>query len=167
MFGLVRFVIANLSTRRSPILRIPWRVRSSQWLGSSWLLQIGDIAYQWKTFCPAPINLYQFTYLQHSTSCIQSYYITALSQLFTGHVQLWKVNAWRNDALEVPGVYSKLRVWRNTTIASMQPHQKAVLLKGYLGGIWNESLLHVAPWMQLSKKCHILKHHDCLRPLLW
>lgn len=101
--------------------------------------------------------IYQLTYLQHITWC------TALSQLFTGDVQLWKVNAWRNDALEVPGVYSKLRVWRNTTIASMQPHQKAVLLKGYLGGIWNESLLHVAPWMQLYiyiKKCHTLKHHD-------
>jgi len=53
---------------------------------------------------------------------------------------IFTVNAWRNDALEVPGVYSKLRVWRNTTIASMQPHQKAVLLKGLLGHEWDEDL---------------------------
>eukprot|EP00438_Fugacium_kawagutii_P001343 Skav226327 [mRNA] locus=scaffold3301:697255:705085:- [translate_table: standard] len=53
---------------------------------------------------------------------------------------IFTVNAWRNDALEVPGAYGKLRVWRNTTVASLQPSQKAVLLKGILGHEWDEDL---------------------------
>eukprot|EP00435_Cladocopium_sp_Y103_P041113 s1509_g11.t1 len=53
---------------------------------------------------------------------------------------IFTVNAWRNDALEIPGAYSKLRVWRNTTVASLLPHQKAILLKGLLGHEWDEDL---------------------------
>ena len=46
-----------------------------------------------------------------------------------------QVNAWRHDALEIPGAYAKLRVWRHTEVAMMQLNQKAVLLKGCLGDV--------------------------------
>ncbi|CAJ1357358.1 unnamed protein product [Effrenium voratum] len=53
---------------------------------------------------------------------------------------IFTVNAWRHDALVVPGAYAKLRVWRNTSVAQLLPHQKAVLLKGLLGHEWDEDL---------------------------
>lgn len=53
---------------------------------------------------------------------------------------IFTVNSWRNDALEIPGAYAKLRVWRNTTVASLLPHQRAILLKGLLGHEWDEDL---------------------------
>lgn len=46
-----------------------------------------------------------------------------------------EVNAWRHDALEVPGVYAQLRVWRHTPVATLKPTQRAVLLKGCLGSM--------------------------------
>eukprot|EP00931_Biecheleriopsis_adriatica_P005993 TRINITY_DN107463_c0_g1_i1.p1 TRINITY_DN107463_c0_g1~~TRINITY_DN107463_c0_g1_i1.p1 ORF type:complete len:738 (+),score=113.50 TRINITY_DN107463_c0_g1_i1:35-2215(+) len=53
---------------------------------------------------------------------------------------IFTVNAWRVDPLEVPGIYANLRVWRDTPIASLQTHQKAVLLKGLLGHEWDEDI---------------------------
>ena len=50
------------------------------------------------------------------------------------------MNAWRHDALVVPGAYASLRVWRHTAIASMGVTQQAVLLKGLLGHEWDEDL---------------------------
>eukprot|EP00929_Paragymnodinium_shiwhaense_P063240 TRINITY_DN31603_c0_g5_i1.p1 TRINITY_DN31603_c0_g5~~TRINITY_DN31603_c0_g5_i1.p1 ORF type:complete len:746 (+),score=133.22 TRINITY_DN31603_c0_g5_i1:153-2390(+) len=53
---------------------------------------------------------------------------------------LFTVNAWRNDPLEVPGVYAPLRFWRDTEVAKLRPSQKAVLLKGLLGHEWDEDM---------------------------
>ncbi|CAE7151794.1 unnamed protein product [Symbiodinium pilosum] len=53
---------------------------------------------------------------------------------------IFTVNAWRHDALEIPGAYAKLRVWRHTDVASLNLTQKAVLLKGLLGHEWDEDL---------------------------
>ncbi|CAK9085226.1 unnamed protein product [Durusdinium trenchii] len=53
---------------------------------------------------------------------------------------IFTVNAWRHDALEVPGVYAQLRVWRHTPVATLKPTQRAVLLKGLLGHEWDEDV---------------------------
>jgi len=53
---------------------------------------------------------------------------------------IFTVNAWRHDALEIPGAYAKLRVWRHTDVALLKLTQKAVLLKGLLGHEWDEDL---------------------------
>ncbi|KAJ9471202.1 hypothetical protein DIPPA_23522 [Diplonema papillatum] len=53
---------------------------------------------------------------------------------------IWTVNAWRNDALEVPYQYSRLRFWRHTEVAALKPWQKAVLLRGLLGHEWDEDI---------------------------
>ena len=53
---------------------------------------------------------------------------------------LYTVNAWRNDPLEVPYVYSKLRFWRHTEVATLRPGQRAILMKGLLGHEWNEDI---------------------------
>eukprot|EP01060_Flectonema_neradi_P039320 TRINITY_DN8607_c0_g1_i1.p1 TRINITY_DN8607_c0_g1~~TRINITY_DN8607_c0_g1_i1.p1 ORF type:complete len:718 (+),score=112.63 TRINITY_DN8607_c0_g1_i1:48-2201(+) len=53
---------------------------------------------------------------------------------------LYTVNAWRNDPLEVPYEYSKLRFWRHTEVATLKPGQRAILMKGLLGHEWNEDI---------------------------
>jgi len=53
---------------------------------------------------------------------------------------IFTVNAWRHDPLEVPGMYAPLRFWRDTPIAGLKSHQKAVLLKGLLGHEWDEDV---------------------------
>jgi hypothetical protein len=52
--------------------------------------------------------------------------------------QLFTVNASRDDAIAVPAAYSKLRLWRNTTIADTPPNGTATLLTGSLGYEWDE-----------------------------
>ena len=34
---------------------------------------------------------------------------------------IFTVNAWRHDALEIPHSFSKLRFWRNTSVAKLAP----------------------------------------------
>ena len=53
---------------------------------------------------------------------------------------IFTVNAWRNDPLMVPADYGRLRFWRNTEVAELQPGETAVLLKGLLGHEWDEDL---------------------------
>jgi hypothetical protein len=53
---------------------------------------------------------------------------------------IFTVNAWRNDPLIVPASYGKLRFWRNTGVAKLQPGERAVLGSGILGHEWNEDL---------------------------
>jgi hypothetical protein len=53
---------------------------------------------------------------------------------------IFTVNAWRNDPLVVPAEFAKLRFWRNTTVAKLQPGQRAVLGNGILGHEWNEDI---------------------------
>ena len=53
---------------------------------------------------------------------------------------IFTVNAWRNDPLLVPAEYRRLRFWRNTDIAALEPGQTVVLLKGLLGHEWDEDL---------------------------
>jgi len=53
---------------------------------------------------------------------------------------IFTVNAWRNDPLVVPAEYAKLRFWRNTEVAALQPGQQAVFANGILGHEWNEDL---------------------------
>lgn len=53
---------------------------------------------------------------------------------------IFTVNAWRNDPLVVPADYARLRFWRNTAVANLQPGERAVLLKGLLGHEWDEDI---------------------------
>jgi hypothetical protein len=53
---------------------------------------------------------------------------------------IFTVNAWRNDPLIVPGEFAKLRFWRHTEVAKLQPGDQAVLGYGILGHEWNEDL---------------------------
>ena len=51
--------------------------------------------------------------------------------------QLFTVNAG-TSSIEVPAAYSKLRFWRNTSIANLQPGQVATLTTNSLGYEWDE-----------------------------
>ena len=53
---------------------------------------------------------------------------------------IFTVNAWRNDALEVPYQFSKLRFWRNTSVAELTPGNRRVIKPGLLGHEWDEDL---------------------------
>eukprot|EP01059_Diplonema_ambulator_P028712 TRINITY_DN47605_c0_g1_i1.p1 TRINITY_DN47605_c0_g1~~TRINITY_DN47605_c0_g1_i1.p1 ORF type:complete len:612 (+),score=68.44 TRINITY_DN47605_c0_g1_i1:165-1838(+) len=53
---------------------------------------------------------------------------------------IYTTNAWRNDALEVPSAFSKLRFWRYTTVSSLRPWERAVYMKGLLGHEWDEDI---------------------------
>ena len=47
-------------------------------------------------------------------------------------------NGIRGDTIEIPYRYKDLPIWRNTTITSLTPGQKATLAKGSLGFEWDE-----------------------------
>ena len=53
---------------------------------------------------------------------------------------IFTVNAWRHDALEVPARFSRLRFWRNTSVAELQPGEKRTIKPGLLGHEWDEDL---------------------------
>jgi len=54
---------------------------------------------------------------------------------------IYTVNAWRNDPLHVPIEYSRLRFWRNTSIATLQGSSaRAILVQGILGHEWDEDI---------------------------
>jgi hypothetical protein len=46
----------------------------------------------------------------------------------------------RNDRLEVPAKYSKLRFWRNTDIVALPANDTAVMGRGILGEEWDEDI---------------------------
>jgi len=52
----------------------------------------------------------------------------------------FRVNGTRNDAITVPFAYSGYRIWRNTTVANLQPGQTATFPLGTLGYEWDESV---------------------------
>jgi hypothetical protein len=54
--------------------------------------------------------------------------------------QLFTVDAYREDALTVPYAYSRLRFWRNTSIATLAPGATATLPAGILGHEWDEDV---------------------------
>ena len=47
--------------------------------------------------------------------------------------QLFTVNAYRNDPMRVPAEYGALRLWRNTSVASLLPGQVATFANGIVG----------------------------------
>lgn len=53
---------------------------------------------------------------------------------------MFTVNGYRSDAITVPGAYSKLRLWRNTTVANLTPSQTATFPTGTLGYEWDSDL---------------------------
>ncbi|HEX6130403.1 MAG TPA: N,N-dimethylformamidase beta subunit family domain-containing protein, partial [Actinomycetota bacterium] len=53
---------------------------------------------------------------------------------------LFTVNAYREDGIEVPAAFGKLRLWRHTDIASLGPGEVATLPKGTLGHEWDEDV---------------------------
>jgi hypothetical protein len=55
---------------------------------------------------------------------------------------LFTVNGYRSDAITVPGAYAKLRLWRNTTVASLTPTQTATFPTGTLGYEWDSDILN-------------------------
>ena len=56
--------------------------------------------------------------------------------------QIFTVNAWRNDVLEVPRPLSGLRMWRETPVAAAgrRSPEPARLLRGVMGHEWDEPL---------------------------
>ncbi|GAA4229771.1 hypothetical protein GCM10023075_37960 [Streptosporangium album] len=52
---------------------------------------------------------------------------------------LYMVNTPSNDAIVVPAEYGDMRLWRNTSIADLQPGQKATFPTGTLGYEWDEA----------------------------
>ncbi len=53
--------------------------------------------------------------------------------------QLWTVNEG-TYAIQVPYQYSKLQIWRNTSVASLQPGQTATMPANTLGYEWDEDI---------------------------
>jgi methionine-rich copper-binding protein CopC len=51
--------------------------------------------------------------------------------------QIFMVNGYRSDAITVPAEYGKMRLWRNTSVANLQPGQKATFPSGTLGYEWD------------------------------
>ena len=54
--------------------------------------------------------------------------------------QIFTVNANRQDPLLVPATYGKLRFWRNTEVAELEPGEHVALANGILGHEWDEDL---------------------------
>lgn len=53
---------------------------------------------------------------------------------------LYTVDSYRQDAITIPYDYSKLRFWRNTDIANLQPGQTGTLVKNILGYEWDSDV---------------------------
>ena len=54
--------------------------------------------------------------------------------------QLFTVDAYRNDPLRVPAEYAPLRLWRNTSVASLTPGQEATFANGIVGHEFDEDV---------------------------
>ncbi|MEU8540464.1 DUF4082 domain-containing protein [Streptomyces sp. NPDC048717] len=50
---------------------------------------------------------------------------------------LFQVNGYRSDAIKVPAAYAKMRLWRNTSVASLTGSQVATFPTGTLGYEWD------------------------------
>ncbi|WP_405704689.1 DUF4082 domain-containing protein [Streptomyces sp. NBC_00069] len=57
---------------------------------------------------------------------------------------LFSVNGYRSDAITVPGSFARMRLWRNTTVASLTPSQTATFPVGTLGYEWDSDVEDVA-----------------------
>lgn len=53
---------------------------------------------------------------------------------------LFQVNGYRADAITVPGTYARLRLWRDTSVASLAPNQTATFPAGTLGYEWDSDV---------------------------
>lgn len=53
---------------------------------------------------------------------------------------LFSVNGYRSDAITVPGSFARMRLWRNTTVASLTPSQTATFPVGTLGYEWDSDV---------------------------
>jgi hypothetical protein len=53
---------------------------------------------------------------------------------------LFSVQGVRNDAITVPASYGKLRFWRNTAIAALQPGETYTFPAGTLGYVWDQEV---------------------------
>ena len=53
---------------------------------------------------------------------------------------IFTVNGYREDAIEIPELYSQHRFWRNTAVAQLAPGGVAVMPPGTLGYEWDEDL---------------------------
>jgi hypothetical protein len=53
---------------------------------------------------------------------------------------IFMVNGPRNDSIKVPASFSKLRFWRNTSVATLSPGATKVMPAGTLGYEWDEDL---------------------------
>jgi hypothetical protein len=51
--------------------------------------------------------------------------------------QMFKVNGYRSDSLQVPAAYGKMRLWRNTTLTSMAAGSTYTFQPGTLGYEWD------------------------------
>src|SRR5262249_20465219 len=53
---------------------------------------------------------------------------------------LFMVNGSRSDAITVPALYSRMRLWRNTSVATLQPGQTSTFPTNSLGYEWDAVL---------------------------
>ena len=53
---------------------------------------------------------------------------------------LFTVNAWRNDPLIAGSEFARLRFWRNTDVARLEPGERFVSIKGLLGHEWDSDI---------------------------
>jgi hypothetical protein len=51
--------------------------------------------------------------------------------------QIFQVNGYRSDAMQVPAAYGKMRLWRNTPLTSMTPGSTYTFQPGTLGYEWD------------------------------
>src|SRR4051812_4854431 len=67
---------------------------------------------------------------------------------------IFTVNAWQNDPVVVPAEFARLRFWRNTEVARLQPGTHVALGSGIIGHEFNEDLdngFRPAGLMRLSR----------------
>jgi hypothetical protein len=57
---------------------------------------------------------------------------------------LFTVNGYREDAMTVPYAYSRMRLWRNTSVASLASGQTATFQTGTLGYEWDSDIENAA-----------------------
>ena len=58
----------------------------------------------------------------------------------TDAINIFTVNANRQDPMIIPAVFRKLRIWRDTAVVNLRDGEQLVLGNGMLGHEWDEDL---------------------------
>ena len=81
---------------------------------------------------------------------------------------IFTVNGWRNtDSVKVPYEDSRMRFWRNTSVASVKPEEKVIFAPGTLGFEWHEDLdngFRPKGTIRLSTSTYDIRDNKLLKP---